>query len=141
MAVAGLRFHHIGTVTANLESEIEQFKRLGFQVESEFRDSNPAINARGAFLTQGAFRIEILEPLDDSSPAASWLKRSIQMYHQAFATEAFDEKMKDLEQDGAILVVPPTKSLALGGARIAFFMLRNGMLIEILDLDGARQTS
>ena len=141
MRNAKLLFHHVGTVTANLGAEVEQFEKLGFAVQSRFHDPNPAINVRGAFLTSGNFRIEILEPLDESSPAASWLKRGVKMYHQAFSTAAFEETLKDLEQDGAMLVVPPTKSLALGGARIAFFMLRNGMLIEILDIDGSSQTT
>lgn len=124
-------FHHIGLACKNIINEMESHKKLCFVQEGEiFEDTNQKI--RGVFLTNGTFRIELLEPLSEDSPINNYLKKGIRMYHQCYKVDNLDEAINELVLDGAIITVPPIKAIAFNGKNIAFVFLRNRMLVELI---------
>lgn len=134
--VEGLCFHHIGIATSDIDAEIATFSNLGFSRERGFEDS--AMGVRGVFMVNGSFRVELLTPTQSPSPLDGWIVRGTKMYHQAFMTENFDQSVEQLRLSGSQEVYPPTKSTAFSGSRIAFFMMRNLILIEIIESNGPR---
>ena len=94
--------------------------------------ADPAQKIRGFFMTNGAFRIELLEPLVADSPLEFYLQRGIQAYHHAYEARDFSRTIARLSGAGHRLVVPPVHAVAFG-RKIAFIMLRNMSLIEIIE--------
>ncbi len=130
--MAQLDFHHVGIACRRLASERESYLALGFKEEGPvFED--PRQQIRGQFLTQGSFRVELLEPTTPESPVHAHLRAGVKMYHQAFTVAALGEAIAELQKTGAHVVVPPTPAVAFGGRSIAFLMLRTTMLIELIE--------
>lgn len=126
------KFHHIGLVCKNIDKEITSHEKLDFVKETEtFVDSNQKI--RGIFITNGAFRVEILEATDVDSPINNYLKKGIRMYHQCFTTPNLQKAIDYLQNEGAILIVEPIEAVAFNNHKIAFLYLRTQLLIELIE--------
>jgi hypothetical protein len=56
------------------------------------------------------------------------------MYHLAFEVDDLDETLSTARsQLGALVLRPPTPAPAFGGRRIAFVMMRNRAVVELID--------
>lgn len=125
-----LEFHHIGLACQNLEKEVQAYKSLSFIQESAIFE-DPIQRVRGVFMTNGNFRIELLEALNDNSPINNYLSKGITMYHQCFIAKDLNLTIDYLRNEGAIIVVEPIEAVAFNLKRIAFLYLKNKMLIEL----------
>ena len=86
--------------------------------------------------------IELLEPTEDRSPIAKFLrKKGGGLHHLCFEVDDIDAATRDLEQKGFKVVSEPVecigydRSFNLGkecSTRIAFLMTSNKLLIELL---------
>ena len=134
-----LDFHHIGVACEAIASELSTWAALGYRLEGPpFVDHEQGI--RGQFLVGGGPRVELLEPVDESSTLTPWLKRRTKFYHLGYLTPTFDAAMAALVGGGATMVRPPVASAYFKG-RIAFLMLPNLVLIELIDGGLDRDTS
>lgn len=132
MHISGLIFHHVGIASNSIDAEEKNFLLLGYSREGEiFTDGVQKI--RGVFLTLGAMRVEILEPISEDSPLYGFIQRGIKMYHQAFICDDLLTTINSMEAQGAHLVVPPVSAVAFGGRKISFLMLKNMMLVELIE--------
>ena len=77
-------------------------------------------------------RLELLAPLDASSPVTPWLEKGAKYYHQGFEVASIEETLDRLTAQRGILVAPPAPSVAFKGRSIAFVMLPGMILIEII---------
>ena len=128
-----LEFHHIGVACVDVRSEAARLVSLGYAPEgSEFDD--PRQGVRGIFLAGQSPRLELLEPLAgaESGVLAPWLDKDIKLYHLAYATQNLRDSIEHLRSERAKLVVPPIPAVAFGGREIAFLMLPNRMLVELI---------
>lgn len=131
LMIEGLRFHHIGVVCRDLDSEQKMFELLGYQREgAEFVD--PLQRIRGRFLVGGGPRLELLAATDDLSPVRPWLQRGVKFYHQAFETDHLEDALSDLIGRQGRVVVEPVPAVAFNGRKIAFVMLPGSLLIELI---------
>jgi methylmalonyl-CoA/ethylmalonyl-CoA epimerase len=129
-----LKFHHNGILCKNIEEEIPIYKKLGYDVESEiYIDPIQQISCLFMCTSDLSTRIELIKPTSDQSPVMPYVRRNIKMYHQAFICDNILDSINSLIQDGAILTVEPVTSVAFNGKKIAFLMLPNQMLIEIIE--------
>jgi methylmalonyl-CoA/ethylmalonyl-CoA epimerase len=129
-----MTFHHIGVACRDLVTETEAFRLLGYEAEAEdFVDSRQGI--RGRFLIGSGPRLELLVGLPGSSVLTPWLKKGLKFYHQAFVVQNLDVSVEELCQKGGRLVSPPVPAVAFGGHQIAFVMLRNLALVELIQGD------
>jgi len=130
--VPGLVFHHIGIASNSIIVEEIFFSFLGYSREGEiFKDDVQKI--RGVFMTLGTMRVEILEPISEDSPLYSFIQHGIKMYHQAFICDDLLTTINSMEAQGAHLMVPPVSAVAFGGRKISFLMLKNMMLVELIE--------
>ena len=126
-----LHFHHIGVACRNLDAETARFAALGYRPEgSDFTD--PTQGVSGRFLMGGGPRLELLSSLSAEGVLAPWLKAEVKLYHLAYETPAFDDEISRLQGQGAKVVVQPVPAVAYGGRRIAFLMVPNLLLIELI---------
>ena len=128
----GLGFHHVGLACADLDAEERVFARLGYTREGpDFED--PVQGVRGRFLVGAGPRLELLCELPTGTVLGPWLRKGVKMYHVAY--EAADLAAADIAVTalGARRVVAPVPAVAFGGRCIAFYMMPNGFLIELID--------
>ena len=126
-----MKFHHVGVACHDLSVEADAFGSLGYEPEGEdFVD--PAQGVRGRFLVGPGPRLELVVGLPGSSVLEPWLRKGVKFYHQAFVVENLEASVQTLSEKGARLVSGPTPAAAFGGAEIAFVMLRNLSLVELI---------
>lgn len=127
-----LTFHHIGLACRDMARDRRDHEFLGYRAEGEvFAD--PTQRIRGLFMTLGPMRVELLEPLDETSPLHAYLKRGIKIYHQCFLTPDIEATIQSLQSHGARVASPPKPAVAFDGRRIAFLLLPSQMLIELIE--------
>lgn len=130
--LAGFRFHHIGVACRNMEKEAEALKLLGYEMEGEtFTD--PLQKIHGCFMAGIGPRVELLAPLDETSPIISWLNKDIKMYHQAFEVDSMERALTRLTGQRAVVVSRPKPAIAFEGRKVAFLMLPNRLLVELIE--------
>jgi methylmalonyl-CoA/ethylmalonyl-CoA epimerase len=127
-----LVFHHLGVACRDLDVEEQAWTPLGYSRErSDFED--PRQQIRGRFLVGPGPRLELLVGTPGSTVLDPWLGRGIKIYHQAFEVPSVGGAIEAFVADGARVVVEPVPAVAFDGRDIAFLMLRNGSLIEVIE--------
>jgi methylmalonyl-CoA/ethylmalonyl-CoA epimerase len=126
-----LTFHHIGVACNSISEESESWASLGYVQENEpFVDDTQGI--RGVFMIGGGPRMELLEGVGGSSTLAPWIKRGVKLYHTGYLTADFDSAIKSFVARGAVITGAPAQSVYFG-ARIAFLMQANMLLVELIE--------
>lgn len=125
-----LKFHHIGVATKSIEKELKQFEKLGYKPVSDiFVDDIQKI--KGLFISApGQPCLELLENATDDGPLSAFLNQGIKFYHFAYETNNIEKLVETLAKDVAFVIVPITKATYF--QKICFLMLRNKMIIEIV---------
>jgi methylmalonyl-CoA/ethylmalonyl-CoA epimerase len=125
-------FHHVGVACADIAAEEARFALLGYRHEiGPFTDARQGV--RGKFIVGHGPRLELLEPLSpDSSTLAPWLDRDHKLYHLAYETGDLVAAIAYLRKESAKLMMDPTPAVAFDGREIAFVMLPNRMLVELI---------
>jgi methylmalonyl-CoA/ethylmalonyl-CoA epimerase len=128
-----LKFHHVGMACTNLDRETKHLSALNYAIEGDdFTD--PIQGVCGRFLSGQFPRIELLVPISptEDSVLTPWLNSKIKMYHLAYETGDLDNSIQQLTNSRAKLVVKPTPAVAFDRRNIAFLMLPNMLLIELI---------
>jgi len=129
-----LEFHHAGVACTSIDAEATRLAPLGYVAEgAPFVD--PIQGVRGIFLGGQAPRLELLEPLEghDHGVLRPWLQQDVKLYHLAYQAPDFSGAIERLRGSGSKVVVAPVPAVAFGGRRIVFLMLRNRMLVELIE--------
>src|SRR6266545_2548775 len=130
--LTGLEFHHIGLACADLDAEERIFGQLGYIREGpDFED--PTQGVRGRFLIGGGPRLELLCELSTGTALGPWLRKGVKMYHDGYEAADLAAADASLTALGAKRVVAPVPAVAFGGRCIAFYMMPNGFLIELIE--------
>mgnify|MGYP001627786527 FL=1 len=93
---------------------------------------DPQQGITGCFLIGSGPRVELLENLPGSDTLTPWIKAGIKLYHTAYVVPKIDEALSYLKQHRARIVVEPVRAVAFGDREIAFAMLRNKLLVELI---------
>jgi methylmalonyl-CoA/ethylmalonyl-CoA epimerase len=126
-----MSFHHIGVACRDLAREAESFRMLGYEAEGEdFVDSDQGI--RGRFLVGPGPRLELLVGLPGSSVLDPWLAKGVKFYHQAFLVDSLSTSLQELQEEGGRMVSAIMPAVAFDGRQIAFVMLRNLAMVELI---------
>lgn len=138
-----LLFHHIGVAcrpeALTHGTERQNLDLLGYCPEGE-QWVDDRLGMRGQFMIAdgvGAPRLELIAPHGNQSPVTPWLERGIKLYHLAFLAADLPAEIKRMREHRAKLMLPPTPAVAFGDRRVAFVMLPNLLLIELIEKDYA----
>jgi len=139
-----LTLDHIGLVVDKLENVTDLFRKLGFTDMTE-AVPNPLQFVSASFTPvskEGDVYIEFLEPTDESSPISKFIrKRGGGLHHLCFEVDDIDAAMAEVAGHGFRITVPVEECKAYdenlkrqcsGTSRIAFFLLENRMLVELI---------
>ena len=133
------KVEHIGVAVENIEKSIHIFKDLlGIPLEKVYESD--VIKTKIAFFPVGGSTIELIEPMDPSSPAAKFIqKRGEGIHHICLGVENVEAALRHYESMG-IELLNKTPRKTQDGRIIAFLNPKstNGVLIELEEI-GAEQ--
>ena len=131
------KLHHIGIVVDRINDSLDWYCTIyeGVPLLNRYKDMNQGVNVQ--FIQCLAFKIELLEPLDDKSPVKQFLAKngSGSIYHIAYETKDL-EKQEDIIRKKGGIIVSKTKE-AWGGMEVMFAMYFNNkekQLVEYIKL-------
>jgi methylmalonyl-CoA/ethylmalonyl-CoA epimerase len=83
-------------------------------------------NIRVAFIDAGNVKLELLEPLNESSAVAKFIeKRGEGIHHVAFGVDNIKTRMKELKENG-IRMIQDNPKIGAHGAKVAFLHPKSG---------------
>lgn len=129
-------FHHVGVAVSDLEQASGFYsKAFGFRlISGPYDDSIQQV--RACFLgpaSQGSVILELICPLNNTSPVNSYLAKSIGAYHVCFEVERIGESLARLWRSGCVVISEPVPAVAFAGRRIAWCFTPTRQLIELLE--------
>lgn len=139
-----MKLNHIGIIVRDIEEYRRLFDAIGLTLATDSA-SEPIQKVKGLFIDVGfdnSVHIELLEPTDENSPVTNFLKKGGGLHHICFEVEDIEKKTEELIKKGFKLVSPPVDCIAYDEnfkrschtpTKIAFFMLSDKLLIELLE--------
>ena len=125
---------HIGVAVERIDDVLPFYeKALGLNLE-EIRESK-VNKVRGAILSAGRTRIELIEPLGKEGPLSNFLRKKGQgIHHIAFEVSDLEMMLKRLKKDG-IALIDEKPRIGIKGAKIAFLHPKatGNVLIELCE--------
>jgi methylmalonyl-CoA/ethylmalonyl-CoA epimerase len=129
----GLRIHHYGFATGDLDASSQAFARLGYRVGEVVVD--PIQRVRIVFASRGdETPIELVADIDEHGPTSRIVSRGGNgFYHVCYEVSDIAETAAALRPSGCIALRAPVPAAAFDGRRIAWMYGRSLGLIELLE--------
>ncbi|MBQ7429958.1 MAG: VOC family protein [Butyrivibrio sp.] len=128
-----MNIHHVGYLTKDLNKAQDEFLALGFVVEQEKAyDEHRKINI--SFIVNGNYRVELIEPVDDSSPMYPLLKRYKNTpYHICYEVYDLEASIAELSTKGYTVMQEPLEAPCIENKRVSFLINSNLGIIELVE--------
>ena len=128
-----MNIHHVGYLTKELNKAQDEFLALGFVVEQEKAyDEHRKINI--SFIVNGNYRVELIEPVDDSSPMYPLLKRYKNTpYHICYEVDDLEASIAELSTKGYTVMQEPLEAPCIENKRVSFLINSNLGIIELVE--------
>jgi methylmalonyl-CoA/ethylmalonyl-CoA epimerase len=129
------RLNHVGVATPSIEKSLELYKTM-FQAEPQGTPFDlPAQGVRVCFVDTPNSQIELIEPLGENSPIATFLKKNPLggQHHVCFEVPDIHAAKADLESKGARVLGEPR--IGAHGTPVFFVHPKDmgGVLTEIME--------
>ena len=128
---------HIGIAVRNLDERISYYTdTLGLKLLKV--DEVESQKVRVAFIDAGNVKIELLEPMAETSAIHGFIeKRGEGIHHIAFGVTGIRERMQELRDKG-VRLLSEQPGPGAGGAEVAFLHPKSsyGVLYELCDKSG-----
>lgn len=110
---------HIGIAVRNIE-EVERFYMEGLKIPIEEKAEIPEQGVRIAMMRVGGIKLELIEPLSDSSPISKFLaKKGPGLHHICFRVDSINQESKALKKAG-FRIVESASDVGAGGSKVLF---------------------
>ena len=128
------KLNHVAIAVSNLSEAAKDWEaRLGVKVSPP--EALPEHGVSVVFIETGTSKIELLEPLGDDSPIASFLERNPDggIHHLCFEVADIIETRDILVKEGARILGDGEPKIGAHGKRVLFLHPKdwNGTLIEL----------
>jgi methylmalonyl-CoA/ethylmalonyl-CoA epimerase len=126
------KIDHIGIAVSNLDSAIEVYKNLGFELKEieEVKEQK----VRVAMLPVGESKIELLESTSSDSAIARFIERKGEgIHHIAVNVEDIEKALEKAKENGLKLIDEKPR-IGAGGKKVAFVHPKStkGVLLEFV---------
>ena len=125
-------FHHIGSLTPNLENSEIVFNQLGFVFKKRIFDPIQEVNLSFGVNNLGIL-LELVQPVKNSKVQSLLKRNGPGPYHLCFEVNCILEQEKLLNKHGFICVKKPERAIAFDNRNVAFYFSVNDGLIELLE--------
>lgn len=113
------KIDHIGIAVSNIEEQLP-FYIDTLKLTLEGIETVESQKVKVAFIKIGESKIELLEPISEESPIASFIqKRGEGIHHIALSVDSIEERIEQMKSEG-IRMINETSKPGAGGAQIAF---------------------
>jgi methylmalonyl-CoA/ethylmalonyl-CoA epimerase len=127
-------FHHVGVAVQDIVKAIPVYKNLfGYEMTSGPFD-DPTQNVTVCFLSRGErdATLELVAPLGPDSPIDGTLKKGGGTYHICYEVPNMDVAIRELTEQGSLLLSGPVPAVAFQMREIAWLMTEANLLVELV---------
>lgn len=132
------RLNHIGIATPSIEKTVETYRHLLGADAIGMPFDLPAQGVRVCFIDAPNTQIELIQPLDETSPIANFLKKNPAggQHHLCFEVADMAAAVAELQAKGATLLGQPR--IGAHGTPVVFLHPRDmgGVLVELMEAPG-----
>ena len=127
---------HIGIVVRSLDEAIQQWSEIFGYVKNSDVVVNIRQKVRIVFLyKKDSLTIKLIEPSEPNSPVSAFARRGGGLHHLCFRCDDLDVQVETLTNKGVTFIVAPEPGEAFAGERVAFFLAKNNLNMELIDTD------
>jgi len=130
-----MKLHHIGIVVNNIKESFGELTNFLDFTETSIPVEVKSQKVNVCFLKTSDVYIELIEPIEDNSPVKAFSESGGGFHHLCFEVEDIFKEIKRMVDDGARVIVEPTKGFE--DRLIAFVLLNlkntNCNLIELAE--------
>lgn len=123
-----MKFHHIGIACENIEKELECLQEIFGNLKFSEKVFDPLQNVELCMIDLNGINVELIS----GEPIKSFLKRNIKFYHICYEVNEFETAVNLLQSKGAILISGIKETTLFENKQVAFFLLNNGMIVELI---------
>lgn len=125
---------HIGFVVNNIENAIEYFVgNFGYNLRSKAM-YDELRHVKLAMLELNGLCLELIQPLDASSPSYDFMLSGGGLHHLCYATDDLEAKIKELQNNKHTLIKRAECAPLLSGKKVAFLFSRETkQIIELVE--------
>lgn len=128
-----MQIEHIAYVVKNIDKSLVQFEKLGYEKCSTFFNDEIR-KVKIIFIKNGTTKIELVEPMDETSDAYAYYKRIKNgPYHICYEVVSIDECVKELLAEGYIVTKEKEKAVAFSDRPVCFLYNNSIGLIELVE--------
>lgn len=130
-----MTFDHIGIVAPDVGIACQEFAAAIGAKEISDRIEDDVLDVTVQFIRDEAGIVyEMIAPLGAQSPVAKTLRSRANLLNQiAYRCPDLTVASVALRQSGALPLGPPKPARAFGGARVQFFYMRLGFVVELIE--------
>jgi len=130
-----MKIHHIGYLVDNIKKAAHEFEMIGYTQKGEVsEDESRQVYIQ--FLENGGYLVELIQPIDESSPVYGLRKRFRNApYHICYETDDLQQQIDTCCSGGGyIMLQPPKPAPAITGCpNVAFLTSTNIGMIELVE--------
>ena len=116
------KFHHIGLSVKSIISLFPKTKPI----------TDPVQKVKVAFINFQGTKLELLEPLDETSPIYNNLKNNNKLCHICYEVSNIDNAIANGKKRGFHVIQNPTPAIALDNRKVCFLFHKDYYIIELL---------
>ncbi len=131
-----MKLDHLGLVVEDIQKYFDEFLSpvLGIKEMSAIYTDHNQLSKIAFVKTGNDCRIELIEPLNESSPVSQVLKRKKgSLHHMCFTAGDFEQDIKRLLDNKCLMISGPKPAAAFGNRRVVFFFTPTYEVIEIVE--------
>jgi methylmalonyl-CoA/ethylmalonyl-CoA epimerase len=137
-----MKDNQIGFILENLNffGDFATFDHLGYCVRSisNFYKELPTTidntqKVKVGFFKMNGLKVELVEPLSESSPITKMLEKGQSIYHVCFRIDDIEDAIAQARKNDFHCIVKPVPAKAFEGKRIAWLFNRDLGLVELLE--------
>lgn len=128
---------HIGIAVKNIEDSLPYYTEI-LGLKLIHIEEVPSEKVRVAFIDSGNVKLELLQPIDETSAVHTFIeKKGEGIHHVAFGVTNIQERLNELKEKG-VRLIQETPKVGAGGAQVAFIHPKSsgGVLYELCDKTG-----
>jgi methylmalonyl-CoA/ethylmalonyl-CoA epimerase len=127
--------HHVGIVVSDLEQATAfQMETFGYlKASGRVHDPAQTVFAQFLRLPGSPTFLELITPDGPESKLTNALRKGGGLHHVCYATELIEDACVDQRAKGSFIIQQPIMSVAFPGRRIAWLMLPERTLVELVE--------
>ncbi len=129
------RLNHVGVATPSIEDSVRLYRDVLGATKIHDKFALPAQGVWVCFVDLPNSQIELIEPLDETSPVAAWLKKNPRggQHHICFEVEDIQAAAEEMKLKGAQVLGEPR--IGAHGTPVIFVHPKDmgGVLVELME--------